>query len=440
MGSSPSATINAVNLSMNSWVLCNSYSVSLTTANATMNIPQLCSFTLCPNQRLTVSLCGVGGASACTGNTLVRVLDSSKSNLMAIDDGCSSSSSCSYGQYVASSSSSCGTYYLAEGCYGMTTGCGGQPALYLDYTPTASPTRPSPLPSSRPTRQPTAQPSSAPSRQPTAQPSTQPSRRPTSQPSSTPSRSPSAVPSRQPSSKPTVQPSSGPSGQPTSRPTKQPSSQPSRQPTSKPSSQPTRQPNSRPSSAPTWQPSSRPSSQPSSAPTTQPTSHPTGLIGSSVTTVVTSNSSTATVSVVDNDEEKEEADDDEGVVREKVWGEGQMKSDDDNSFVGLDGRESLDALMARIMESQSISYDNSNEEDEDSDSNALSISFIFSSCSSSSIGSGTYISTNMLDHEGTETLGEEEENLHGPSVSGNENMLAGFNDFCSDASHHPKTS
>eukprot|EP01039_Chlorochromonas_danica_P003684 gene3684-4031_t len=168
-GSGSSVTNTPVTLARNQWVLCPSYSVSWNT-NSANNVQQLCSFSLCPNDRLTVSLCGSGGASTCSGNTYVRIVDSASNTLMTADDGCGQ---CSYGLFEASPSviSSCGTYYLAQGCSGSATSCGGQAGLFLDYVPTAQPTvYPSYSPTQSPTPSPTVSPTQSPTQIPTLSP------------------------------------------------------------------------------------------------------------------------------------------------------------------------------------------------------------------------------------------------------------------------------
>eukprot|EP00981_Chlorochromonas_danica_P007142 scaffold1568_cov264-Ochromonas_danica.AAC.1 len=218
-----------VNLVLKQWVLCNAYNVTPSNSINATNIQQICSFTLAPSYQVTVSLCGVSGVcDGCVGDTTFRILDSSGNSVMEADDGCSPSSLCSCGQFASSSSSKSENYYLSMGCYGATTGCSGQPALYMDHKkpfvnhnkggiqplerrPTLSPisafhkrkmampskpVSPPSTPSAPPSVVPTVQPSGSPSSSPSAPPSVVPSvQNPSASPSSSPSAPPSVVPS-----------------------------------------------------------------------------------------------------------------------------------------------------------------------------------------------------------------------------------------------------
>eukprot|EP01039_Chlorochromonas_danica_P009601 gene9601-10612_t len=325
-------TCQVIDLLPYNWSYCESFSFRRNSSPSVIAVAVAvassysCVFGLCPNDRVTISLCGAGEAAACKGDTYIKLLNSAGSVVAANNDGMSGMASCglcSYATYTVPANSSCSDYNLVVDC--STSTCSGRPGIYLDYftpppsmsptpiytnaptqkptitppkpskSPTASPTTLSPTqspsyspsiqPSSPPSGQPTSIPTSKPSAKPTSKPSGQPTSIPTFQPTSKPSSKPSAeptynptgLPSSMPTSQPTCEPSAEPTAQPTSKPSSLPTSQPTSQPTCEPSEEPTAQPTSKPSSLPTSQPTSQPTSEPSEEPTAQPTSKPSSL-------------------------------------------------------------------------------------------------------------------------------------------------------------------
>lgn len=221
----PSSGAPTMAYTLNTWFSCPYFSTSAT-ASATYNVVY-CSLSLCPDLTVTVSLCSSDGAT-CTGDTYLRIFNSTGSQISRNDDYCNS---CSYTVFLTASQSSCQVYQIAQGCYN-TAACSGQTMVFIQYTETL-------LPSLSPTLRPSEQPSTAmpTTIAPTPAPTTllpsltpttiSPSMQPTT--SSPTTLAPSCLPTLQPSFVPTYEPTTSP---PTFHPT---SSQPTSQPTSSPS-------------------------------------------------------------------------------------------------------------------------------------------------------------------------------------------------------------
>eukprot|EP00981_Chlorochromonas_danica_P015567 scaffold13318_cov257-Ochromonas_danica.AAC.3 len=206
---------SSVTLTLDQWTVCPSYTGGSNTDSASANV-YVCSFTLCPQEEITVSLCQ---ATVCNGDTFIRIKDSSGKQYIAIDDG--GCGACSVLTNYDSSILTCITMELWQGCYASKS-CGGESAIYMSVD--------TPSPTIMPTIAPTQSPTISPTHCPSSTPSTKPSSQPTSHPSSHPSSQPTVEPSSRPTSIPT-----NPSSQPSSQPSVHPSSQPSTQPSSEPS-------------------------------------------------------------------------------------------------------------------------------------------------------------------------------------------------------------
>ena len=249
-----------LNPQLPAWSGCPFYSTS-NTVSATRGI-SYCAFTACVGDNVIISLITSDAASIieCTGDTYLRLYDSTGAQV-AYNDDFSSGNSCSKIIYPVTSSG-CQIFTIWEGCYSTGT-CSGivgvttnpplpsaapspsPPTKIPTATPTIKPTNPGP------SQIPTISPSFVPSYVPTVAPTLSPSIIPTKLPTTVPTLTPTATPSAVPSFIPTVSPSFIPTALPTQLPTSQPTSQPTRQPTTQPTTQPTKQPTRQPTGRPT---------------------------------------------------------------------------------------------------------------------------------------------------------------------------------------------